>query len=177
MSYLLCTLIVVLNPADQPPQEPAGVCSLIAATEIAEAQGATVKETKASAPDRKGNTAEQCFYVVEPFERSVSLEVTRPDPRQPASAAPREQWNRLFHPASNGTAPAKNAFSSPGKKKNARPIEGLGDEAFWIGDGQVGALYVLKGEVYFRLSVGGWTDETIRLQKSKELAEKVLKRL
>ena len=40
-----------------------------------------------------------------------------------------------------------------------------------------GALYVLKGESYIRISVGGAGDQAQKLEKSKTLAAFVLKRL
>jgi len=40
-----------------------------------------------------------------------------------------------------------------------------------------GALYVLKGNSYFRISIGGAGDQAEKIDKSKKLAESVLKRL
>ena len=40
-----------------------------------------------------------------------------------------------------------------------------------------GALYVLKGDAFLRISVGGEKDESVRIKKAKTLAEKALKRL
>jgi hypothetical protein len=53
----------------------------------------------------------------------------------------------------------------------------VGDDAFWTGTRVGGALYVLKGESYFRISVGGASDPAQKLEKSKTLAAFVLKRL
>ena len=56
-------------------------------------------------------------------------------------------------------------------------IDGLGEEAYWTGSPITGALYVLKGDAFLRISVGGEKDESVRIKKAKTLAEKVLKRL
>ena len=56
-------------------------------------------------------------------------------------------------------------------------MNGLGDEAFWIGSRVGGALYVLKKDLFFRISVGGAGDEKAKLNKSRTLAQNVLKRL
>jgi hypothetical protein len=40
-----------------------------------------------------------------------------------------------------------------------------------------GALYVLKGSTYLRVSVGGAGDQQSKINKSKALARLVLKRL
>jgi hypothetical protein len=63
--------------------------------------------------------------------------------------------------------------TSSGKKKlPPRRIADLGDEAFWTS-----TLYVLKGDQYFRLSVGGADDEETKIRKSSDLARLVLQRL
>ena len=41
----------------------------------------------------------------------------------------------------------------------------------------VGALYVLKGDTFLRISVGGVREEPARIQKSVALARLALKRL
>jgi hypothetical protein len=56
-------------------------------------------------------------------------------------------------------------------------VKGLGDEAFWIASRVGGALYVLKKDVFFRISVGGAGDEKTKLKKSKTLAQQALKRI
>jgi hypothetical protein len=40
-----------------------------------------------------------------------------------------------------------------------------------------GALYVLKGNAYVRVSVGGPADQANKIKRSKALAQKVLARL
>jgi hypothetical protein len=56
-------------------------------------------------------------------------------------------------------------------------VKDLGDEAFWVGSPIGGALYVLKSDLMFRLSVGGGGDQKAKLNKSKTLAQKILKRM
>jgi len=53
----------------------------------------------------------------------------------------------------------------------------VGDEAFWIASRVGGALYVLKGNSYLTVSVGGAADEKTRIEKSKALAQRALVRL
>jgi hypothetical protein len=40
-----------------------------------------------------------------------------------------------------------------------------------------GALYVLKGNAYLRISIGGPSDQADKIKKSKTLAQKALARL
>ena len=53
----------------------------------------------------------------------------------------------------------------------------FGDEAFWTGNPLVGALYVLKDDSYLRISIGGAEEASVKIQKTKALAQKALKRL
>ena len=53
----------------------------------------------------------------------------------------------------------------------------MGDEAFWVGDPLTGALYVLRGEVFLRVSVGGPRDQAQKIKHARTLALYALKRL
>jgi hypothetical protein len=63
------------------------------------------------------------------------------------------------------------------EKAPPRPIEGLGQEAFWVSNRASGVLYVLRGHAYLRLSVGGPDTEEAKLKKAIALARKALPRL
>ena len=56
-------------------------------------------------------------------------------------------------------------------------VAGIGDDAYWMGDQVGGALYVLKGHNYVRISVGGAGDRNTKIKKSTSLAQKVIDRL
>jgi hypothetical protein len=43
--------------------------------------------------------------------------------------------------------------------------------------GPAGALYVLKGNTFLRISVGGIREEPVRIEKSKALARIAIKRM
>lgn len=58
-----------------------------------------------------------------------------------------------------------------------QPVAGLGDGAYWSGNPVGGVLYVLKGEKFIRVSVGGPDNQEVKLNKSKAIAGKVLPRL
>ena len=65
------------------------------------------------------------------------------------------------------------------KEESVRPkkIDGIGEQAFWISNRFGGVLYVLKGEVFISVGLGGTDDEETKLKKSKALAQKALQRL
>jgi hypothetical protein len=61
--------------------------------------------------------------------------------------------------------------------KGPLEVEGLGDEAFWVGNNTIGVLHVLKGDGYITLSVGGPEDQAVKIEKTKTLARAILPRL
>lgn len=56
-------------------------------------------------------------------------------------------------------------------------IDGLGDSAYWMNNPVGGVLYVLKGDRFVRISIGGPDKQAVKLEKSKALAAVALKRL
>ncbi len=97
------------------------------------------------------------------------MQKTGEDPRDPRSV-----WNEIFHKEK------KPKIGRDGKeKKQADPekVEGLGDEAFWVGM-QIGStLYVLKNETVINISTGGPGDPAAKREKLKALAAVVLRSL
>jgi hypothetical protein len=176
-AFLFFVLGVIFVATSASTRENPNACALLTRTEVEQVQGDPVVEVKSSAPERKRFAVSQCFYTAKTFHKSVSLEVTRP--AQQSKVKPREEWRRLFRSSKNGVKPAK---MTPQSKKEQiaqppQPIKGIGDEAFWVGDQVMGVLYVLKKNSYFRISVGGWPESSVRLQKTAELAKKVAPRL
>jgi len=164
-------------------QEKLDACSLITKAEIEAVQGEPVTDTKSSAPDRPVFAVAQCFYTVATFTKSVSLEVTRRDPKNPAEDEPRDQWKELFHPAARRSDEHRRSREpdQEGKAgKEASPplqVKGIGDEAFWIGNAITGGLYILKNDAYFRIGLGGSEDRSVKIEKATALARKAIPRL
>ncbi len=77
---------------------------------------------------------------------------------------PKEFWRDTFHEERQKVNEREKDGARAGKKeeeeKSAPPqkVNGVGDEAFWMGSRVGGALYVLKGSNYLRISVGGAGD-------------------
>jgi len=145
------------------------VCKLIASSDMEAVQGEAVLDAKSSERKTGGFAIAQCYYTLPSHTKSVSLEVTRPDPNQGAPSGPRDRWKKLFHGEGD----------QEGEKESGKPlpVSGVGDEAFWTGNQMIGALYVLKDNSYLRISIGGAEDASVKIRKSKELAQKALKRL
>jgi len=149
------------------PALPIEPCSLLTSEEIAAVQGEAVVGTKPSTNQGQGLAMYDCFFTLPTFTNSISLSVTQSGPATGARDA-KQSWRELL-----AAADAK-----AGKKSGpALKVEGIGEEAFWTGNERMGALYVLKGSRYLRISVGGQGDQTAKIDKCRVLAEAAIKRL
>ncbi|HEY6929175.1 MAG TPA: hypothetical protein VJA66_05810 [Thermoanaerobaculia bacterium] len=152
----------------------ADACGYLTKSEVARIQRASVQETKTSARESDGFAILDCFYRVEPFDRSISLELTR---RGTGASAhdPRARWEKMF---ADGEERDETHRPEKGEKETPpHPVGGVGDAAFWISNPVSGALYALKGNSYLRVSVGGPDPEPIKIEKASELARVALARL
>ncbi|CAA9235462.1 MAG: hypothetical protein AVDCRST_MAG42-1803 [uncultured Chthoniobacterales bacterium] len=149
------------------PAAPIDPCSLLTSEEITAVQGEALVGTKPSVNQGQGLAMYDCFYTLPTFTNSISLSVTQSgsglDARNPS-----QSWQETF-----GEAARQNAKKSGPPQK----VEGIGDEAFWAGDNRMGALYVLKGSRFIRISVGGAGDQAAKIEKCRSLAEAALKHL
>jgi hypothetical protein len=118
----------------------------------------------------------QCFYWVPEFSSSVSVALGIPLTTDNKRSGPRQYWQRQFN---REEREEREERGESGEKKDGPPkrLAGLGEEAFWVGDPLTGALYVLRGEVFLRLSVGGPPGQSQRIKRARTLAIYALKRL
>jgi hypothetical protein len=145
-------------------------CALLTKEEIQAVQGEPFKDIKPSQKTGGGLVVSQCYFELPTTVNSLVLTVTR---KAEGGNDPGQSWQDMFH--REGGSRKK----EEGEEKDREPkkIDGLGEEAFWTGNRVGGALFVLKGNCYFRISVGGAGDQALKIEKSKALAESVLKRL
>jgi len=151
-------------------------CSLVSKEDVQSVQGAPVNETKSSEHSDGGFLVSQCFYTAAEFSKSVALALVRSDPKQGSARSPKDFWKEKFDPYQNEEPKTKT-----GEEKERGPapkkIEGLGDDAYWVGNRFGGILYVLKGDAFISIGLGGTDDDATKLKKSKTLAQKALQRL
>jgi hypothetical protein len=155
--------------------------------------GEALKETKASDRADGGFNVSQCFYTLPTFSKSVSLSITSSGTRDV-----REFWKETFHreEAEEKDRERKREKEKGSKDEKERRTEkkegrgeeeeegappqkvpGTGEEAFWVGSPIGGALYVLKKNIFFRISIGGSDNQQTKLNKSKTLALRILARV
>ena len=158
-------------------------CKLLTADEIQTIQRDTLKDIKPTA--RAGGTfiISQCFYATSQFVNSVSLTVTQQSSDTGAENI-REFWKQRFRNAASHDREREkerdnSAKASEEEEEGAPPerVNGLGDEAYSVGNAKSGALYVLKGNKILRISVGGSHSQPERIQKMKSLAQYAVSRL
>ena len=172
-------------------------CSLLTSDEIKAVQGEAFANAMRSDRQDGDFIVGQCYYALPTSVNSVVVNVTTA--RDTAGAPnPHDFWEATFgKEAGEGTDRDKPERADREKKERAEKakagergeeeageeaakpeeVAGLGDEAFWIGSRVGGALYVLKKDLFFRVSVGGAGDEKAKRNKSRTLAQHVLKRL
>jgi hypothetical protein len=155
------------------------VCGLITSQEIEAIQGSPITETKSSARSGTGFRVSQCFYTAAEFSRSVSLAVTQKDPDHQVKRTPKDFWEETFGRYDNNRKESDRGRSEGEERESIPPkkIEGIGEEAFWASNRFGGILYVLKGDTFISVSLGGTDNEDTKIQKSKALAQKALQRL
>jgi hypothetical protein len=168
------------------PKKNVEVCSLLTSAEIEAVLGEAAKQTKSSTQPGGGLLMSQCFFGMADSAKSVSLAVATANPADNSKLTPRAFWRNQFHPGDQqeekkeksraGKTGDRSEAEREEELRKARSIAGLGEEAYWVGNPILGALYVLQGDKFLRISVGGIRQEPERIEKSKALAQAALKR-
>src|SRR6266566_7644339 len=183
---LLCSLLLISQgckkretpkpipkASEKSNQVQIDACGLITSQEIEAVQGSPIKETKSSARSDAGFRVSQCFYTATEFSKSVNLALIERDPGHQSRSSPKDFWKEKFDPYEN-EQPQIHSGGEKEKGPAPKKIGGLGDDAYWLSNRFGGVLYVLKGEVFISIGLGGTDDEETKLKKSKVLAQKAL---
>jgi hypothetical protein len=171
------------------PKGRIDACTLLSSKEIQSIQGEPLKETKSNAKVEGGFGVSQCFYTLPTFTNSISLVVTQRGDG-PGARDPKEFWREHFSNFDtdsevrerNGDKDhdkdrEKGRAEEDEESAKALKISHVGDEAFWSGNAVGGALYVLKGNAFIRVSIGGSGAQRVQIKKARALAQTVLKHL
>jgi hypothetical protein len=163
-------------------------CSLITKEEIQAIQGSPIIDTKSSESSTGAFRISQCYFSTAEPSKSVSLAVTQSDGT--GKRSPKDFWKETFGRYENeekereGDKEKRESLRDQRRGKEEqresappKKIKGIGDDAYWAANRVGGALYVLKQEVFIRISVGGPDNEETKLEKSEALARKAIERL
>jgi hypothetical protein len=166
------------NTTKQAKPDP---CTVLTSVDVQAVQGDAVQETKPSTQPAGDLVMSQCLFRTASPSKSVSVAIA-----SAGSVSPRAFWQKQFHSAQSESeerekekpaAKGKPAKQEEDESTQPRTIKGVGEQAYWVGSPMVGALYVLKGNTFLRISVGGVREEAARIEKSVALARLALKRL
>jgi len=140
-----------------------------------------VNETKSGEHSDGVFRVSQCLYTPAEFSKSVTLALVQPDPKQRSERSPKDFWREKFGPYNGNQKERDEKPEAKSVEKEQGPapkkIDGLGDDAYWVSNRFGGVLYVLKGDAFISVGIGGTDDEDAKLEKSKVLAQKALQRL
>jgi hypothetical protein len=173
------TPVTAASPTSLPAKAPGSpdACTLLTSDEIKAVQGEALKTTKASQQAGHDFVIDICYYELPTPSNSISLSLAQSNPNKKDSVS--EFWESTFGDNEDGRK-EKEREGEEGEIEEgapARKISGVGKEAFWFSSPIGGVLYVLKGEHYIRISVGGKGTSEEKLNKSKALAKKAIARL
>jgi len=167
------------SPTTSPVKAPGAVdaCTLLTSDEIKAVQGEDLKTTKPSQQAGHEFVIDICYYELPTPSNSISLSLAQPNPNKKESV--KEFWENTFGDSEHGRKEKEGEDGEGELEEGAPPrkIAGLGQEAFWFASPIGGVLYVLKGDHYIRLSVGGKGTSEAKLNKSKALAKKAIAKL
>jgi hypothetical protein len=151
-------------------------CALLSDEQVRTVQGQAPNAHVPSEQPAQGFRLLHCFFRTPDFSRSVSVAVGVPLAGDSTLDGPRRNWREMFH---SSTPEEESEEGEEGEEGKAPPrqIQGVGEEAFWLSDPAAGALYVLAGDVFLRVSIGGPADLEARARRARELATYAVARL
>ena len=183
---------VANNPAPAAAPGRKDPCKLLTSGDLQAVQGESLKDTKGTNRVEGAFFVSQCYFTLPTLSKSVVLTVTAAGEGEGARS-PKLYWREIFHRRAEASSGEERGREKSGAKvgESKKPgeveiesegippqkVPGLGDEAFWEPSRLGGALYVLKGDVFIRISIGGPDTPETKMKKSENLAQKVLARL
>ena len=156
------------------PQAPTGAaaidaCKLLSNEEIASIQGEAPARTQLVGESTGQLTVSQCNFLLPSGSKSMAVRVVERGTGPNARDA-KDVWQETFHGPPLDAANARYA-------RKPQKVDGVGEEAFWLGNAKSGGLHVLTGNRYIRVSVGGQEEIPAKIEKSSKLSQLVLPRL
>ena len=165
-------------------------CRALSNEEVLAVQGEMVSETKGNDNTSGGLAVSHCVYLLPTYSKSLSLDIMRAASSKVGNNAVEKFWETRFAGSekererdADEARGARAADHPRGEREEEemqfkpRPVSGIGDEAFWVGSGVKGALYVRQGDAVLILSIGGAEAESARIKKTTLLAQDALKRV
>ncbi len=159
----LATLVCDLGVLRAAPENRIDLAAVISKKDAESALGEAVKDPQSRNGEGADGYYSRCNYYSENPGRSLVLRVRQTTPEQ---LAPAKQLEELMA----GSAAIK-------------PLPGLGERAALASDGAQNTpshplmLYVVKGNAFVTVGIGGISDEKTALEKAKTVVRKILAKL
>lgn len=152
--------------------------TLLTAEEIERILGEPLKNKVPSTRAEGGLIISQCYFALPTASKSLVVTVTTAG-AGPQSTQPRDFWAQKFGSKREEGGHEHGADADEHEHAQAAPekVEDVGEDAYWVPSGGTGALYVLHGNRFIRLAVGGTDDKKVRVEKAAALAKIALTRL
>jgi len=162
--YGVSLLISLLSISLLTAEKPVDISAVVSKTEAEKILGESVRNPTPLNVDAKDGHYSKCNYYSTESVRSLLLRVRQ---ASEGSIDPQTEFNQL---TGNGV--------------KFKTIDGLGEKAAVLSGApenglppNVIMLYVVKGQSFVTIGVGGMADEEAALTKAKQVAEKVLAQL
>jgi hypothetical protein len=160
--------------------KPLDVCRLLSPATLESVQGSRPIATVPSSHEDATLRSSSCFYSLTPSNQSVNLQVMT----AAGTTDIHQFWKQRFRPERKAEEPESDVGRKTGsgseaneRRAPAKPVPGVGEEAFWIYTGRDGAIYALQRDYVVRVSVGGKAEESSQRQRATELALSALSEL
>ncbi len=146
-------------------------CKLLSHDEIASIQGEAPVRSQLVGDAARQLSVSQCNFLLPKGFNSMAVRVVERG-KGAQARDPKAVWQETFY------GPQAAAASTERKARKFQKVDGVGEDAFWLGDVKSGGLHVLKGNRYIRVNVGGPREDLdAKIAKCSKVAELVLPRL
>jgi len=159
--------------------KPLDVCRLLSPATLESVQGSRPIATVPSSHEDATLRSSSCFYSLTPSNQSVNLQVMTAAGTTDIHQFWKEHFRRDGQVEESESAVGRRGSGSETNERHApaKPVPGVGEEAFWIYTGRDGAIYALQRDYVVRVSVGGKADESSQRQRATKLALSALSEL
>ena len=144
-------------------------CKLLTNDEIASVQGEAPARSQLVGETTGQLAVSQCNFLLPSGSNSMAVRVVERGIGANARD-PKDVWQETFHRPPADAAKARYA-------RKPQKVDGVGEEAFWLGNAKSGGLHVLTGNRYIRVNVGSQEEVPAKIEKCSKLAHLVLPRL
>ena len=157
------SLDVMRTPVSSPPkgkrETPVDASKLLRNEDIVSVFNEPLRQAIPSTRGEAGFAISQCYFELPTASKSAVVTVTCRGTGADAKG-PKDFWSQRFHPEREPEDEKEEKDGEDRVQSPPQKVENLGDEAFWLGSGFCGTLYVLHGDCFLRIAVGGENDQS-----------------